>query len=136
MTNKLSLSFYAEDTLRMQKQVILDDCDEIIPILEGVEMVCGPEFIPKSKTAKPKTPVMRVQKPKEHNKPQMRKSLRMVEHPKPTVGGVRSSSRSSRDKKNNNPFLEHLSTRIDLSAKGWNALRPLFKGKTSHHKKP
>lgn len=64
MVNRLSLSFYAENTLRMHKQVILDDCEEVGGGFEDALPVCKPVSCSKNKISKPKTPVIRFQKTK------------------------------------------------------------------------
>lgn len=141
MVNRLSLSFYAEDTLKMNKQVILDDCQEVGSIFEDVVPVVKPASCSKNKISKPKTPVIRFQKTKttSTNQSEMHKSLKVPEpedHKKPiSKQKERSSSKSSRGKKTNTQLLDYLSNRIDISGKSWNGLRPLLKSKTSQHKK-
>ena len=60
ISNRLSLSFYGEDTLKKQKQVILDNYDEV----HNSEPACRRDIktysYSKKKLVKPKTPTIRI----------------------------------------------------------------------------
>ena len=58
MTNRLSLSFYAENTLKMNKQVILDTYDDLQPLSPEIKSISKPASLTKCKITKPKTPVL------------------------------------------------------------------------------
>lgn len=61
MVNRLSLSFYGEDTLKMHKQVILDTYDNFDSESQAnsTRITAKPTSYSKNKIAKPKTPVIR-----------------------------------------------------------------------------
>ena len=59
MVNKLSLSFYAENTLKMQKQVILDTYDDFETESPISRTELKPNSLSRGKIAKPKTPIIR-----------------------------------------------------------------------------
>ena len=60
VSNRLSLSFYGEDTLKKQKQVILDSYDDIHKS-EPIELLPTKAIShSKKKLNKPKTPVIRI----------------------------------------------------------------------------
>lgn len=82
MVNRLSLSFYGENTLKMNKQVILDTYDDYESDSPLNRQPNKPTSLSRGKLTKPKTPIVRVTKQEQPMPPTI---IKVTKNPKQPV---------------------------------------------------